>query len=104
MNSKQRAYLMSLAQTLDSQFQMGKERLTPEFTAAVDEALQARELIKIHVLNNCIEDPKEVAHVLAERTHAQVVQVIGRRIVLYREAAPDRKKIYLPGQKKPEKR
>ena len=69
---------------------------TPENTAAVEEALAARELIKISVLQNCLEDPREMAQVLAERTRSQVVQVIGKKIVLYREGKKDKKKIILP--------
>ena len=63
---------------------------------AVEEALAARELIKISVLQNCLEDPREMAQVLAERTHSQVVQVIGKKIVLYREGKKEKKKIELP--------
>ena len=93
MTSKQRAYLKGLAMTMDPIFQMGKASLTPENTKAIDEALAARELIKISVLQNCLDDPKEIAAVLAERTHSQVVQVIGKKIVLYREGKDDKKKI-----------
>ena len=96
MTSKQRAYLKGLAMTMDPIFQMGKASLTPENTKAIDEALAARELIKISVLQNCLGDPKEIAAVLAERTHSQVVQVIGKKIVLYREGKDDKKKIVLP--------
>ena len=96
MTSKQRAYLKGLAMTMAPIFQMGKASLTPENTKAIDEALTARELIKISVLQNCLDDPKEIAAVLAERTHAQVVQVIGKKIVLYREGKDDKKKIVLP--------
>ena len=96
MTSKQRAYLKGLAMTMDPIFQMGKASLTPENTKAIDEALAARELIKISVLQNCMDDPKEIAAVLAERTHSQVVQVIGRKIVLYREGKDDKKRIVLP--------
>ena len=96
MTSKQRAYLKGLAMTMDPIFQMGKASLTPEKTKAIDEALAARELIKISVLQNCLDDPKEIAAVLAERTHSQVVQVIGKKIVLYREGKDDKKKIVLP--------
>lgn len=67
-----------------------------EFTASVAEALEARELIKISVLQNCLDDPKEIASVLAERTKSQVVQVIGKKIVLYKEGKKDKKKIQLP--------
>ena len=58
--------------------------------------LAARELIKISVLNNCVDDPRELAQMVAERTHAQVVQVIGKKIVLYREGKDEKKKIVLP--------
>ena len=85
MTSKQRAYLKGLAMTMEPIFQIGKSSLTPENTAAVAEALEARELIKISVLQNCMDDPREIAEVLAERTHSQVVQVIGKKIVLYKE-------------------
>ena len=84
MTSKQRAYLKGLAMTMDPILQLGKGGLTPENTAAVDEALAARELIKISVLKNCADDPKELARILAERTGSQVVQVIGKKIVLYK--------------------
>ena len=96
MTSKQRAYLKGLAMTMDPIPQLGKGGLTPENTAAVEEALAARELIKISVLQNCLEDPREMAQVLAERTRSQVVQVIGKKIVLYREGKKDKKKIILP--------
>ncbi len=76
-------------------FQIGKGRLTPEITEAVDEALEARELIKITVLNNCLEEPAELARVLSERTKSEIVQVIGKKIVLYRESKK-KKKIELP--------
>lgn len=96
MTSKQRAYLKSLAMVMDPIMQIGKSSLTPEFTASVDEALAARELIKINVLQNCADDPRALAEVLAERTQSQVVQVIGKKIVLYRPGKGDKKKIELP--------
>ena len=96
MTIKQRAYLKGLAMNMDPILQLGKVGLTPENTAAVEEALAARELIKISVLQNCLEDPREMAQVLAERTRSQVVQVIGKKIVLYREGKKDKKKIILP--------
>lgn len=77
-------------------FQAGKNSITPEFTKAVSEALEARELIKISVLKNCADDPRELADVLSSRTHSQVVQVIGKKIVLYKEGKDKNKKIQLP--------
>ena len=92
MTTKQRAYLKSLAMTMDPIFQIGKNSMTPELTRAVDEALEARELIKVSVLQNCADDPRELAAMLAERTRSQVVQVIGKKIVLYREGKKEKKK------------
>lgn len=95
MTSKQRAYLKGLAMNIEPVFQVGKSGLTPEITEAVLEAFNTRELIKLAVLKNCLEDPKEIAAVIAERTHSQVVQVIGKKIVLYKENK-NHKKINLP--------
>ena len=75
MTSKQRSYLKGLAMTMDPIFQIGKSSVTPELTAAIAEALEARELIKIAVLKNCLDDGRSIAEVLAERTRSEVVQV-----------------------------
>lgn len=96
MTSKQRAYLKGLAMTMDPILQIGKSSVTPELTAAVAEALEARELIKINVLQNCDDDIRSLAEVLAERTRSQIVQVIGKKIVLYKEGKDEKKKIVLP--------
>ena len=95
MTSKQRAYLKSLASTMDPIFQIGKGSVTPEVTEAILESFNTRELIKIAVLKNCFDDPKEIAVTIADRTHSQVVQVIGKKIVLYKESK-EHKKIELP--------
>ncbi|MGN1206409.1 MAG: YhbY family RNA-binding protein, partial [Eubacterium sp.] len=68
MTSKQRAYLKSLAMKIAPILQIGKSSVTPELITAVDEALEARELIKMHILKNCFDDPREIAQVIAERT------------------------------------
>lgn len=99
MTSKQRAYLKGLAMNLDPIMNIGKGSVTPELITAVDEAIHKRELIKLSVLKNCIDDPKEIANVIAERTHSDVVQVIGKKIVLYRKNK-DKPKIELPDAKK----
>ena len=97
MTSKQRAYLKGLAMNLDPIFQIGKGSVTPELTAAVAEALEARELIKLSVLKNCLDDSNSIAAVLAERVRSEVVQVIGKKIVLYKQAKDEKKrKIVLP--------
>ncbi len=97
MTSKQRAFLKGLAMTMDPVLQIGKSTLTPEICAAAQEAIEARELIKISVLNNCTEDPRAMAERLAEATQSEVVQVIGKKIVLYRQSRkPEHRKILLP--------
>ena len=97
MTSKQRSYLKGLAMTMDPIFQIGKSSVTPELTAAIAEALEARELIKITVLKNCLDDGRSIAEVLAERTRSEVVQVIGKKIVHYKPAKDEAKrKIVLP--------
>ena len=95
MTSKQRSYLKSLASNLEPVLQIGKASLTPEMTEAVSEAFNTRELVKISVLKNCLDDTKAVAEALAGRTRSQVVQVIGRKIILYKESK-EHKKIILP--------
>ena len=96
ITTKQRAYLRSLAMTMEPIFQVGKSSITPEFTEAIAEALEARELIKISVLQNCMDDPKEIAQILGERTRSQVVQVVGKKITLYKEGKDGKKKIEVP--------
>ena len=83
MTSKQRAYLKSLAMKMDPVLQLGKGSVTPENTASVDEALAARELIKISVLQNCLDDPRQMAEVLADASTTQGGLVSGRSLDLY---------------------
>lgn len=97
MTSKQRAYLKSLASSMEPIFQVGKASLTTEFEDAIRDTLEARELIKITVLKNCVDDPKEIANILAADTRSEVVQVIGKKIVLYKQAdEPAKRKLHLP--------
>ena len=77
-------------------FQIGKSSMTPGLTQAISEALAARELIKISVLQNCADDPRELAEIIAERTRSKIVQVIRKKIVLYKEGKDEKKKIVLP--------
>ncbi len=95
MTSKQRAYLKGLANGLDPIFQVGKSSLTPELTDAIGEAFHKNELIKVAVLKNCDDDPKLIADMVSGRTHSQVVQVIGKKIVLYKPNR-DNPRIILP--------
>ena len=97
MTSKQRSYLKGLAMNLEPIFQVGKSSVTPELTRAVAEALEARELVKLTVLKNCLDDGREIAATIAERTRSEVVQVIGSKIVLYKQAKDEyKRKIQLP--------
>ena len=95
MTSKQRAYLKGLAMNIDTVFNIGKSSVTPENVEAISEAFNTRELIKIGILKNCADDPKEIAETVAGRTRSTVVQVIGKKIVLYK-AFKDNPKIILP--------
>ena len=85
LTSKQRAQFRGMANGIDTVLTIGKDGVSPPLTAAVDEALEARELIKLGVLNNCADDPVSVAEMLSGRTRSDVVQIIGKKIVLYRK-------------------
>ena len=100
LTSKQRAYLKSLATDLDPIILLGKASLTTENEKNVDEALAKRELVKVGVLKNCDDDPREIAETLAEHTRSEVVQVIGKKIVLYRQGKDKNRKIELPKARK----
>ena len=84
MTSKQRSYLKSLAVNLDTIFQIGKCGITDELCNQLLNALNARELIKIKVLETSPAPAKEASQLIADNIGAQVVQVIGTKIVLYR--------------------
>lgn len=95
LTGKERSYLKGLAHSMDPIFQIGKNGLTENFIKQVDEALEARELIKINVLNNSLLDAKETGNELAKETKAEFVQSIGHKFILYRESK-ENKKIQLP--------
>ena len=95
MTSKQRAYLKGLAMDIEPIMQIGKSSITPESVEAVSEVFNTHELIKLAVLKNCADDPKEIAEIISERTHSQLVQVIGKKIVLYKPFK-ENPKIVLP--------
>ena len=95
MTSKQRAYLKSLAMNIDPIFQFGKASLTPENTKAIAEALEARELIKITLLDTTPDDKYSIGNEIAEKTGADVVQIIGKKVTLYKRST-NSPKIELP--------
>ena len=94
LNSRQRAQLRGLANSLDTIFQVGKGGVIENTVKQVDDALEARELIKLRVLETSPVSSREAADEIAEKTHSDVVQVIGTRFVLYRESR-DNKQIRL---------
>ena len=95
LSSKQRAYLRSMAQSLDTIFQVGKGGISEEMCTQISNALEARELIKLRVLENSGYTAKEAAAIIAESVGADVVACVGTRFVLYRESE-NKKKIELP--------
>ena len=95
LTSKQRAFLRAMAAPFDTIFQVGKSGVGDNMCEQISNALEARELIKLRVLDNSELSAKEAAEIIAEKTSSDVVQVIGTRFVLYRESV-DHKKIELP--------
>ncbi len=91
MTSKQRAYLRSLATSLDTIMQVGKDGVGENMIKTVSDALEARELIKLRVLENSGMTPREAAEELAAATKAEVITVIGSKFVLYRESVNHKK-------------
>lgn len=86
ITSKQRAYLRGLANPIDSIFQVGKGGINDNMIVQFNEALEKRELVKATVLQNCDEDPREIAHEIGRLCEAEVVQCIGKKFVLYKES------------------
>jgi len=95
MNSKQRAFLRSIANDLQPIFQVGKGGINENMCTQITEALEVREILKVTVLKTALVDTKSVAVEVAEAVGAQVVQVIGSKFVLYKESK-ENKKINLP--------
>ncbi len=99
LTSKQRAYLRSLANSIDTILMVGKGGMSEQITAQAASALKARELIKGKVLESCELSVREVADMIAENTRSEVVQVIGTKFVLYKRNDKE-PKIELPKSKK----
>ncbi|MFS0727476.1 ribosome assembly RNA-binding protein YhbY [Paenibacillus sp. 1P07SE] len=95
LTGKQKRHLRSLAHHLQPIFQVGKGGTNEHLIRHIEEAIETRELMKISVLNNCDDDPKEIGAQLAAGSGAELVQVIGKTIVLYKESK-DHKTINLP--------
>ena len=86
ITSKQRAYLRSLAQNLTPIFQIGKNGVNDNQIKQISDALEARELIKINLLDSTPDDKHEIANELAEKSNSDVVQIIGKKITLYKRS------------------
>ncbi|WP_046720724.1 ribosome assembly RNA-binding protein YhbY [Heyndrickxia coagulans] len=95
LTGKQKRFLRAKAHHLSPIFQVGKGGVNENMVKQVQEALEARELLKISVLQNCEEDKDSVAAALTEGAHAELVQIIGNTIVLYKESK-NHKEIVLP--------
>ena len=94
LNSRQRAQLRSKANGIEAIFQIGKGGINEQLVKQVNEALEARELIKISVLETCPDNAKNISALLADKTGADVVQVIGFKFILYKESV-NKKQIVL---------
>lgn len=95
LTGKQKRYLRSLAHNIDPIFQIGKAGINDNMISQIDETLENRELIKIHILQNNFDDKNDLAQTLSQTTNSEVVQVIGSMIIIYRESQ-ENKEISLP--------
>ena len=91
MTSKQRAYLRSMATTIQPIFQVGKGEISENMTTQIANALEARELIKVKVLENSLYTAREAAEIIAEETESEVITVIGNKFVLYKQSEKHKK-------------
>lgn len=94
LTGKQKRYLRGEAHHLSAIFQIGKDGLHAKQIVGIDEALEARELIKVKILETCTTPKEEIAQELKEKTHCEIVQILGRTIILYR--AGDKELYKLP--------
>lgn len=91
MTSKQRAYLRSLANNIDAIFQIGKSGISDNLIKQLSDALEARELIKISVLESAPDSARDLGNEIAEATNSTLVQVVGNKITLFRQRKKDSK-------------
>lgn len=95
LTGKQKRFLRSKAMTMDALYQIGKDGFSENFFKQIDDALEARELIKIKILKNSAEEVHDAGETLAEELHAELAQTIGHTIVLYRKSK-NKPRIELP--------
>ena len=97
ITSKQRAYLRKISHELEPIFQIGKDGVTDTLIKGVDEALEKREILKVHMLESALLDTKETCNYMAQQLGAEPVQAIGNKFILYRRAEDVKKRrIELP--------
>lgn len=97
ITSKQRAYLRRISHDISPIFQIGKEGITDTVVSAIDEALEKRELVKVHILETALLDTRQACDEIAERIGAEPVQAIGSKFTLYRQSSDEKKRrIELP--------
>lgn len=94
LSGKQKRYLRSLAQTMNATFRVGKEGVSENMILGIRQGLEANEIVKIKVLDNCMDDLNQIALDLSAGTKSDVVQIIGHTIILYRPSK--KQKIHLP--------
>ena len=96
ITGKQRSELKRMAQDIKPTVMIGKDEVTPAVVSAIDDYLAAHELVKVQIQEGSLADPKETANAVAKELGAEFVQAIGRRFILYRQAAdPDKRKIHI---------
>ncbi|MFF2093882.1 ribosome assembly RNA-binding protein YhbY [Paenibacillus sp. NPDC058174] len=101
LTGKQKRHLRALAHHLQPIFQVGKGGTNEQLVRHIEEAIEVRELIKLSVLNNCMDDPREIGAEVADASGAELVQVIGKTIVLYKKSSDEKyRKIELPSPKR----
>jgi len=95
LTGKQKRFLRSKANQMKAIFQVGKQGVNENMVAQINDALEKRELIKISVLQNCLDDKTTVAEQISEQTDSHIVQIIGNNIILYKESI-EHKQLTLP--------
>ena len=86
INKQEKQYLKGLAHSLKPIFQVGKNGINEDMIIGISDALEHRELIKVSILQNCPYDKKEIAFDLQRLTNSEIIQIIGRTIILYRKS------------------
>lgn len=97
ITTKQRAYLRKISHTIEPIFQIGKDGVTDALITALDEALEKREILKVHILENAMLDTRQTCDDTAKRLNAEPVQAIGNKFIIYRQARNEKnRKLELP--------